>query len=61
MQSFKGNAFFYALVVAFGSFVFGLDAALISGTTSAIMAEFGLSDAQLGQLVGAPAAGVVWA
>ena len=61
MLSYKRNAVVFASIVAFGSFVFGLDAALISGTVKFITAEFGLTDAQLGTVVGAPAAGVLWA
>ena len=53
------NAFRYALIVAFGGFIFGLDAALISGTIKFITAEFNLSDLQLGTVVGAPGFGVI--
>lgn len=53
------NAFTYATIVAMGGFVFGLDAALISGTIKFITQEFGLSDWQLGTAVSAPGLGVL--
>ena len=40
MNSYKKNAYLYSLVVAMGGFVFGLDAALISGTVKFITQEF---------------------
>ena len=61
MNSYKKNAYLYSLVVAMGGFVFGLDAALISGTVKFITQEFGLNDFQLGMVVGAPALGVLLA
>lgn len=61
MSSYKKNAFTYATIVAMGGFVFGLDAALISGTVKFISEEFGLNDIQLGMVVGAPALGVLLA
>lgn len=61
MQNFKRNAFLYSTIVAMGGFVFGLDAALISGTVNFIQAEFGLSDLQLGVAVSAPGLGVLLA
>lgn len=57
-MNFKRNAFSYATIVAFGGFVFGLDAALISGTVNYLVQEFGLSDLQLGTVVSAPGLGV---
>lgn len=59
MINYKKNAFFYASIVAMGGFVFGLDAALISGTVNFISQEFGLTDLQLGTTVAAPALGVI--
>jgi MFS family permease len=47
--------------VAMGGFVFGLDAALISGTVKYITDQFGLSDLELGTAVSAPAWGVLMA
>ena len=61
MGSYKQNAFKYATIVAMGGFVFGLDAALISGTVKFITQEFSLSELELGSVVGAPAMGVLLA
>lgn len=61
MSSYKRNAYIYSTIVAMGGFVFGLDAALISGTVDFISQEFGLNEIQLGMVVGAPAAGVLLA
>ena len=55
------NAFFYAIVVALGGFVFGLDAALISGTVNFISSEWNLTDMQIGTVVSAPGLGVLFA
>jgi len=60
-MNFKRNAFTFATIVAFGGFVFGLDAALISGTVNYIVSEFGLNDLQLGTAVSAPGLGVLLA
>lgn len=61
MASHKKNAFTYATIVAMGGFVFGLDAALISGTVKFITQDFSLTELELGSVVGAPAAGVLLA
>ncbi|MRI00133.1 MFS transporter [Kriegella sp. EG-1] len=61
MASHKSNAFTYATIVAMGGFVFGIDAALISGAVGFITEEFGLTDIQLGFAVGASAWGVLLA
>ncbi|WP_066218955.1 MFS transporter [Formosa haliotis] len=61
MGSYKSNAFTYATIVAMGGFIFGLDAALISGTINFIVQEFGLTDLQLGTVVSAPGLGVLLA
>ncbi|TYA92131.1 sugar porter family MFS transporter [Seonamhaeicola marinus] len=61
MSSYKKKAFLYSTIVAMGGFVFGLDAALISGTVDFISQEFGLNDIELGMVVGAPALGVILA
>ncbi|WP_413113611.1 MFS transporter [Thaumasiovibrio sp. DFM-14] len=53
------NATKYALIVAFGGFVFGLDAAIISGTIRYIGIEFGLSNLQIGTVVSAPSLGAI--
>lgn len=55
------TAFRYAAIVALGGFVFGLDAALISGTVKYVSQEFGLSDLQIGTVVSAPGFGVLFA
>lgn len=54
----KRNAYTFSAIVAFGGFVFGLDAALISGTVKYLVQDFGLSDLQLGTVVSAPGLGV---
>lgn len=61
MESYKKNAYVYATIVAIGGFIFGLDAALISGTVNYISLEFGLSDLQIGTVVSAPGLGVLLA
>ena len=58
MANFQRNAFTYSTIVALGGFVFGLDAALISGTVNYLVQEFGLSNLQLGTVVSAPGLGV---
>lgn len=60
-MNYQRNAFTYATIVAMGGFVFGLDAALISGTVKFITQEFGLTDWQLGTAVSAPGLGVLLA
>ena len=57
----KNRALLYATIVALGGFVFGLDAAVISGTVKFITAEFGLSDLEVGAVVSAPGFGVLFA
>ena len=61
MGSYQSKAFTYATIVAMGGFIFGLDAAVISGTVNYITQEFGLSELQLGTAVSAPALGVLFA
>ncbi|MEM9723023.1 MAG: MFS transporter [Bacteroidota bacterium] len=55
------NALRYATVVAFGGLVFGLDAALISGTIGFVTSEFDLNDFQVGTVVSASGFGVLFA
>ncbi|MDZ8117812.1 MFS transporter [Pontiella agarivorans] len=55
------KAFIFAIVVALGGFVFGLDAAVISGTVGFVTEQFGLSELQVGILVSSPAFGVLFA
>lgn len=57
----KKSIFLYSIIVAFGGFVFGLDAAIISGTINFITVEFGLNDLQIGTVVSAPGFGVIFA
>lgn len=57
----RATAFRYAFIVALGGFIFGLDAALISGTVRFVTVEFGLSDLQVGAVVSAPGFGVIFA
>lgn len=59
MSSFKNNAFKYSTIVALGGFVFGLDAALISGAFKFITAEFNLNEWQVGALGFGPGIGVL--
>ena len=59
MKVHRFNAVVFSAIVAFGGFVFGLDAALIAGTTDFITADFSLSPMQLGTAVSAPAWGVL--
>lgn len=54
MDSNTRRAFIYATIVAMGGFVFGVDAALISGGVDLIKAEFSLSPEQVGTFVSAP-------
>ncbi len=61
MNKHKKNAFVYAGIVALGGLIFGLDAALISGTVDYITKEFGLNDIQIGFVVSAPGLGVLFA
>ncbi len=61
MANYKKNSYAYATIVAMGGFVFGIDAALISGTTKYLTEEFALNELQLGWAVGAAAWGVLLA
>lgn len=61
MDIYTRKAFLYASIVTIGGFVFGLDAAVISGTVRYITAEFGLSDLEIGAVVSAPGFGVLFA
>ncbi len=58
-RSYDFNVTFYALVAAFGGFVFGLDAANISGAVRFVSAEFSLDSIQQGTLVGCALLGVI--
>ncbi|GAB5379492.1 MAG: hypothetical protein Alis3KO_28880 [Aliiglaciecola sp.] len=61
MDVYTRRAFLYAAIVTLGGFVFGLDAAVISGTVRYITVEFGLSDLEVGAVVSAPGFGVLFA
>ncbi|MEG3765319.1 MFS transporter [Alteromonas sp. 14N.309.X.WAT.G.H12] len=60
-SSSSRNVSFFALVAAFGGFVFGLDAANISGALRFVSAEFELDSIQQGTLVGCALLGVILA
>ena len=51
------SALYYASIISIGGFLFGFDASVISGVVSFIVPQFGLSDWQLGLVVGAPTLG----
>lgn len=55
------SVYYCAIVVSFGAFILGLDAALISGTIKFVSADFGLSDMQIGTMVSAPGLAVLFA
>lgn len=61
MSNHERNALLYATIVSLGGFLFGLDAALIAGTTDLLTTEFGLSAIEVGTVVSAPALGVLFA
>lgn len=57
----QSTAYKYAIIVTLGGFIFGLDAALISGTVKFITEQFNLSDIQIGMVVSASGFGVLFA
>ncbi|MEO0793574.1 MAG: MFS transporter [Verrucomicrobiota bacterium] len=61
MNTPEKKSFLFAIIVAFGGFIFGLDAAVISGTVRFITEEFGLDELQVGTVVSAPGLGVLFA
>ena len=61
MRSKNSNAFLYAAIVTLGGFVFGLDIGVINGGLSAIAAQFGLDDIQVGAVGAAPGFGAIFA
>ncbi|WP_111980044.1 MFS transporter [Algibacillus agarilyticus] len=61
MNPYSITAFKFATIVAFGGFIFGLDAALISGTVRYLVQDFNLTDLELGTVVSAPGFGVIFA
>ena len=54
MRATDRKALTYAAVIALGGFLFGFDAAVISGVIGFVTPEFGLDDWQIGLVVGAP-------
>lgn len=50
------KALFYSAVIALGGFLFGFDAAVISGVVPMIQPAFGLTDLEVGAIVAAPTA-----
>jgi len=61
MNKYIRNGLFFSITVALGGFIFGLDAAVISGTIDYIIREFGLDEVQIGTVVSAPGFGVLFA
>ncbi|WP_226703185.1 sugar porter family MFS transporter [Microbulbifer elongatus] len=58
-NSAASNVTKFALIAAFGGFVFGLDAANISGAVRFVSSQFELSSMQVGTLVGCAIVGVI--
>jgi sugar porter (SP) family MFS transporter len=54
MKTTTNNAVLYAFIVSLGGFVFGFDAAVISGVVGAVSVEFALTPIQSGWVVAAP-------
>lgn len=59
--NFQRNATIFAFFAAFGGFVFGLDAANLSGAIRYVSAQFGLDSIQTGNVGIAPLVGVIFA
>ena len=57
MYDRRHSALLYASIVSLGGFLFGFDAAVISGMVGFIGPEFGLDEWQVGLVVGAPTLG----
>lgn len=58
-NNFVRNASFYSFFAAFGGFVFGLDAANLSGAIRFVSAEYGLTSGQQGTVASAALYGVI--
>ena len=58
-NNFVRNASLYSLFAAFGGFVFGLDAANLSGAIRYVSAEYGLTSGQQGTVASAALYGVI--
>jgi len=61
LQATDRKALTYAAVIALGGFLFGFDAAVISGVVGFVTPEFGLDDWQIGLVVGAPTLAAIFA
>ncbi|NVK23394.1 MAG: MFS transporter [Gammaproteobacteria bacterium] len=61
MDKYTRAAVIYAAIVTIGGFIFGIDAAVISGTIKYITVEFALDEFQIGNVVAAPGLGVLFA
>ncbi len=61
ISSTSWKALLIAIVVTLGGFVFGIDAAVISGAVPYLVTKFGLTDIQVGMAVSAPGLGAVLA
>ena len=55
------TAIFYASVISLGGFLFGFDAAVISGVVGFVTTEFGLNEWWVGTVVSAPSLGAILA
>ena len=54
MKDRTNMAIYYAVIVSLGGFVFGFDAAVISGVVGPVSSEFGLTPIEAGFVVAAP-------
>ncbi len=59
MQIYTQKAYLYTAIVVLGGLIFGLDAGIIVGALKYIRAEFDLTPAQVGTVVGAPGFGAI--
>lgn len=57
----KSYSFFLSFIVAFGGFIFGFDASVISGAIGQISNQYNLSPIEQGLVVGAPTLGAILA
>ncbi len=55
----KSHSFFLSLIVAFGGFIFGFDASVISGAIGQISNQYNLRPIEQGLVVGAPTLGAI--
>jgi len=59
MSNTDRNAIFYAAVISLGGFLFGFDAAVISGVVGFVTNQFGLNEWWIGTVVSAPSVGAM--